>query len=184
MIPILVAFDPGVKETAGVVLTPGTRGRLHVVHHEMIASTNLDIAEFLVTAETFGEVAACGVEWADGGVFDLYRAKPLLASQGVAGEISGIAFSMGYRVEKVIAQAWRDAFVGRAPRGFVIPGVKTPKNGTDVRIARAIPLLVSGTESFGPTSHRYDACDVGLMAARTVWGPGNRLANSPQAQAR
>lgn len=183
-LPLLAAFDPGTQRCAAVALTPGTRGRLHVVHHEMIDSTPLDIAEFLVALEPLGRVDCAAIEWVDGSVFEQFRAKPLLASQGVAGEISGIAFSMGFHVEKVIAQRWRDAFVGRAPKGFAIPGVKTPKNATDVRVARAIPLLVSGTEAFGPTSHQYDACGVGLMAARKVWGPGNRLANSPRAQVR
>ena len=94
----------------------------------------------------------------------------------MAGEISGLAYAHGHRRERVKAQAWRDAFVGRAPAAIKIPGLKAKRDATDHMLAKVIPILVSGCEAFGAGSHRYDAVGVALWATRVVLEPVGMVA--------
>lgn len=175
MIPILVGCDPGVQQSALVVITAGARGRYHCLAHAIVDSDAESLAGFLDYAATLGAISAISIEWVDGFPFEGVRAKHLMQSQSVAAELSGIAYARGIRREKTQAQRWRDALVGRGPRVFAIPGMKKKASATDDRIAKMIPLLMTGTDGFPNASHVWDAAGVAVYGARLVWNPSRLL---------
>ena len=95
------------------------------------------------------------------------------------------------RVVRASAATWRRSVVGTlktGPRG----GLRQDQPW-DVLIARSLPLLVTGTGSFGGSTHLHDAAGVGVYASRVVWrrvgigaagGPRNQgVPSAPAAKA-
>jgi len=93
------------------------------------------------------------VECAEGGVFQPFRAKYLLASQFAGGILAGLALAQGIELVTTSAQTWRKEVLGSLKRG----------QNYDEVIARVLPAMVEGFQS--GNVHTRDATGIALWAA-------------------
>jgi len=167
---VIVAVDPGSKESAFVVVAPATGGKIRLVRAAMVPGTCEAMAEFLdETINSHRLVQAVAIEWAVGFAYQPFRVPHLLAAQGVAGELSGLAYDRYIQVLRQTAPKWRAAVVGKLPRAVKIAGVKTPKPNYDALIARALSSFFDGLESNYGNVHSRDAMGLAAWASREVW---------------
>lgn len=160
MTPLLLAVDPGSRESAAVLVAPAPRGRIHVVRSGMVAE-----GEWLDWLTKELDVVA--IERAEGPAFAPFRVPHLLEAQWTAGYLAGLAVSMLLHVKPVSAQTWRAGVIGHLPRAKPIPGVKKGRGQMDATIARALPLFVEGLEASNP--HVRDALGLAVFVARQIW---------------
>ncbi len=170
---VVIAADPGTARSALVVVAPSTRGRVVVLRSEMVDATCVAMGAFLdTTLEEYGHVVTLAIEWASGFAYQPFRVPHLLAAQGVAGELSGLAYEREIHVTKASANHWRAAVVGKLPRPPKLPRIKNVKPLTyDALIARALPSFVDG---LGISNvHERDAIGLGVWASRKAfrWSP-------------
>lgn len=165
---VIVAVDPGEKRSAFVVAAPLVGGKITIVRAEMVDADCVAMATFLEETARRDDIAAVAIEWASGFAYNAFRVPNLLASQGIAGEASGLAHARALPVHKVSAPTWRAAVVGKLPRPKKAPkGVKVAKPKYDALIARALPTFVDGLDVSNP--HTRDATGVAVWLARIVF---------------
>ena len=142
----ILGFDPGPTTTAWTPIeVEGQRVRRWLDHG--VVRHPVEIADQL-HRQLPGTLIA--VETPSGYVFEHARGRALLDTARVAGEIFGIATSLGWRVERLSAQEWRKAVVGRA-------------NASDGHVRGALAVLIRNMPR--TNNHQRDAAGCALAVA-------------------
>jgi Holliday junction resolvasome RuvABC endonuclease subunit len=158
---IIIAFDPGSKKTGLAVLEgpidrqarPKFQWGGHVPNDGAMRELRL-----LATIRAAYPIVA--VESPSGFIHQHARGAQLLETAKVAGELVGLAKSLGLRVVEMPRQDWARALCGKGIRGS--PG--------DRHVKRAVEMFVSNLPKRSST-HVRDA--IGL-AVVTIWNQGAR----------
>lgn len=146
---IILGADPGSVQTAVSWVTPIRPGRVRHIGKAMVPSTAYAIGALLETVAP----NLVAVECAEGGVFQPFRAKHLLAAQYAGGIVAGLAAGKGIEVVTTSAQAWRKAVMGTLRRGQTYDEV----------IAKLLPSVVECLQR--GNVHTRDATGIAVWAS-------------------
>jgi len=152
---VIAGVDPGSVQTAVSWVTPIRPGRVRHIGKAMVPSTAYAIGVLL---DTIGP-SLVAVECAEGGVFQPFRAKHLLAAQYAGGVVAGLAAAKGIEVVTTSAQAWRKAVMGTLKRG----------QSYDEVIARLLPSVVECLQK--GNVHTRDATGIAVWASMRAVAP-------------
>lgn len=174
---ILIASDPGQKQSALAVVSPAPGNRIAILRGEMVPSDRSSLIAFVrdVVAR-YGMPAAIAVESAgeDANAYAPYRVPGLIGAERAATRLEMIAGSANIQFLQTKAADCRKAVIGKLPRATKVPGVKVAKPKWDVLIEKALPLFVVGIDK--SNVHLRDAFCVAVWASRLVWRYGGRAA--------